>query len=197
VLVTKNTSIEKLDRTYKIPMDDVNATTPLNQLSGMPPFTRVTCEAKVVRLDEPTETASGKILQNVLVADSSGMARVIIWENDINKLEINKSYQFNKMMLREFRGQVQLSIAKDESKMIEIDDLDAVQQNDNLLMSSTIENATIVGVISLEKYSICLKCNGKVTHAEDEFGWNNSFYQVNTLIGLDSKTYSNYVLFKL
>ena len=136
----------------------------------MPPFTKVTCQAKVLQLEEPTETANGKTLQNVLVADSNGTAKVTLWETDINKLEANKSYQLSKMILKEFRGQIQLCCGKDESLITEIDDLEAVQQDDSSLLSSAIEKATVIGVYSLEKYSICLKCNGKITSADGDFG---------------------------
>ena len=123
-------------------------------------------------VDEPTETASGKTLQNVLVGDKTGVARVTLWESDIHKLVQKRSYQFNKMMVREFRGQMQLSTAKDENSMPEIDDLDEVQQDDDVMLNSCIENATIVGILSFEKFSVCLKCNGKVATADtdSEFG---------------------------
>ena len=32
--------------------------------------------------------------------------------------------------------------------------------------NSAIEKATVIGVYSLEKYSICLKCNGKITSVD-------------------------------
>lgn len=171
MLVTKTTTVEKSDKKYNISEDDGGEKViPLKGLSGIPPFTRVTCEAKVVQVEEPTETANGKTLQNVMIADSSGMAKVTLWESDVHKLEADKSYRFSKMMLREFRGQTQLSSTKDESLMEEIDDLGVVHEDDDLLLSSAIEEATIVGVFSLEKYSTCLKCNGKITNAKGEIG---------------------------
>ena len=136
----------------------------------MSPFTKVTCQAKVLQLEEPTETATGKILQNVLIADSSGTAKLTLWEADINKLEVNKSYELGKMVLREFRGQIQLSCGKDESTITGIDDLEGVQQDESSLLSDVIEKATVLGVLSLESYSTCLKCNGKITNADEEFG---------------------------
>ena len=73
MLVTKSSVIEKSDRKFEIPdaADDTNKNekTSLNQLSGMPPFTKVTCEVKILQVDDVTETVNGKKLQNVLVAD--------------------------------------------------------------------------------------------------------------------------------
>ena len=105
MLVTKNTVVSKSDRKYDIPAatDDASESekiTPLNQLSGIPPFSRVTCKAKVLRVDEVTETSNGKKLQNVLVADSTGMVRVTLWESDVNRLEAHKSYDsMNRLQL--------------------------------------------------------------------------------------------------
>ena len=50
----------------------------LEELSGVPPFTKPTCEAKVLRVDNAIEIANGEKLQHVWVADSSGMARITI-----------------------------------------------------------------------------------------------------------------------
>ena len=61
-MVTKNTVIEKLDKKFDIPAADTNEsdkTISIRQLSGMSPFTGVTCEAKVLRVNEATETANG------------------------------------------------------------------------------------------------------------------------------------------
>lgn len=173
MLVTKSSIIEKSDRKFEIPdaADDTNKNekTSLNQLSGMPPFTKVTCEVKILRVDDVTETVNGKKLQNVLVADSTGMAKVTLWENDVNRLKVLKSYRLTKMLVREFRGQVQLSATKEDTQMVEIDDLASVKEDDDLLLNSTLTNAKIVGVSSLEKYLSCLKCSGKV-NTDGEYG---------------------------
>lgn len=60
-MVTKNTLVEKSDKKFNIPVE--NEKVSLNQLSGMPPFTRITCEAKVFQVDEVIETANGKITE--------------------------------------------------------------------------------------------------------------------------------------
>ena len=117
-----------------------------------------------------TETVNGKKLQNVLVADSTGMAKVTLWENDVNRLNALKSCRLTKMLVREFHGQVQLSATKEDTQMVEIDDLASVKEDDDLLLNSTLTYAKIVGVSSLEKYLSCLKkCSGKV-NTDGEYG---------------------------
>ena len=63
---------------------------------------------------------------------------------------------FKKMVVREFHSQIYLSATKEDTLMVEIDDLGAVKQDDNLIPNSTIENARIVGILSLENYVTCL-----------------------------------------
>ena len=58
----------------------------------MPRFT--TCEAKVLRVDNAIEIANGEKLQHVWVADSSGMARITIWDNDVDSLATNEIYKY-------------------------------------------------------------------------------------------------------
>ena len=97
MLVTKNALVEKSDRKYDLPVnDDVEKTMLLEELSGVPLFTKITCEAKVLRVDDVTETANKKKLQNAWVADSSGMAKITLWENDVDKLMTNRSQRLNK-----------------------------------------------------------------------------------------------------
>ena len=120
------------------------------------------CKGKVIQLEEATKAANGKNIQNILIADRTATARVTLWEEDINKLVTNKSYQFKQLVLKEFRGERQLSSIKDHTKIAQIDhDLDEIARNEVQLPVNTIKEAQIVGVFSIEHFSVCLKCNGK------------------------------------
>ena len=72
-------------------------------------------------------------------------------------------------MVKEFRGEMQLSTIKDRTEIVEIDDLDEVAGNEVQLQVNTITEARVVGVFSIEFFSVCFKCNGKVL-GEEEFG---------------------------
>ena len=41
-------------------------------------------------------------MQNVMIADSTAQSRVILWENEIGKLELDKSYQLENVAVRIF-----------------------------------------------------------------------------------------------
>lgn len=59
---------------------------------------------KVVDVDSVMEVSGGKKKQDVLVGDSTGVARVTVWESEIGKLKEGESYKLTGMMVREFKG---------------------------------------------------------------------------------------------
>ena len=126
MLVTKSSFIEKSDRKADIPdaADDNNEsrkTIPLKQLSGMSPFTRITCKAKVLQADEVKITSENQKMQNIIISDGQSTARITIWDDDVGKLEIDKEYNFSGIMtIREAkRGKLYLSTAKTNCNILE------------------------------------------------------------------------------
>ena len=114
--VDNKTTIEKSEKKYEI-KEDKDELTSLNLLCDIQPYTKMNCKGKVIQLEEATKAANGKNIQNILIADRTATARVTLWEEDINKLVTNKSYQFKQLVLKEFRGERQLSSIKDRTKI--------------------------------------------------------------------------------
>ena len=87
----------------------------LEEVQCLVPFQRVSCEVKVVDVDSVMEVSGGKKKQDVLVGDSTGVARVTVWESEIGKLKEGESYKLTGMMVREFKGKKFLSTSKYKS----------------------------------------------------------------------------------
>ena len=125
MLVTKNTTVEKSHRKYDIPADSTGRSekvTPLNELSSIPPFSRVTCEAKVIRIYDAIES---KKMQNIEINDGQATARITVWEDEIGKIILNKRYIFYRIMMiraKKQQDRVYLSTAEENCKIVEIDD---------------------------------------------------------------------------
>ena len=126
MLVTKSSVIERSDRKFDIPdaaddTDESRKTIPLNQLSGMPPFTRITCKAKVLRADEVKNTSENQKMQNIIISDGQSTARITIWDDDVGKLETDKEYKFSGLMtIREAKnGKLYLSTAPTNCNILE------------------------------------------------------------------------------
>jgi len=65
----------------------------------------------VFQVDDSITTSTGKRMQNVVIGDGHGLAKVTLWEEDIGKLSMSKSYCLENMVIKEYRGEAYLSIA--------------------------------------------------------------------------------------
>ena len=87
MLVGKGTTVEKTDKTFNVGLEKKDVTiTPLSELNNVPEYNKINCEVEVLQVDEPVCTSSGKMLQNVIVADQSGVVKMNFWEDDMKKV---------------------------------------------------------------------------------------------------------------
>ena len=63
----------------------------LSSLESLDEFQKSTVNMKVVELKDETQVR-GRVKRDVSVADESGMARVSIWEGNVNAMEKDQSY---------------------------------------------------------------------------------------------------------
>ena len=65
---------------------------------------------------------TGKQKQDVIIADHSSTAKLILWEEQIGSLQEYASYRLENLVVREWGGAKYLSMAKD-TKKFQIDDI--------------------------------------------------------------------------
>jgi len=102
------------------------------------------------------------------VANRSGVAK-----NELlgRKVAVMKSYQFEKVAVKIYRGQIYLSIYGN-TVVTEIDDLDVdmtISTEAENVLPCVIENAKVIRVVSMVAYLQCIKCNGKIDSDDDYY----------------------------
>ena len=107
----------------------------------------------------PVQNKSGKLLhkQECIMADASAPVRVVLWEDDIKKLVINKSYKFDKMKIRMYNDVMHLSVSSCTT-IESIDDIGHVTDpsSDFKLTpdhGNRLFNGSIVAVLSTDSYT--------------------------------------------
>ena len=75
----------------------------------------VSVEVEVVGVEEPTIVASGLKKQDILIWDSTGTARLAVWEKEVGRMEKDGSYRLGGLMVREFCTKKFLSTSKQSS----------------------------------------------------------------------------------
>ena len=77
----------------------VNSKMKLKDLNLRNTFDKVCVEAKVVRVDESVKVAGGISKQDVVIADSTSVAKITRWERDIGSVVEGKSYSFGQVVV--------------------------------------------------------------------------------------------------
>ena len=134
----------------------------LLSLESLDEFQKVTVNIKVVELKDETQVGR-RVKQDVSVADKSGMARVTVWEGNVNAMVKDRSYCLKNFMVREYQRTKYFTMAKEGSEIIPIGDIGAVaEQGDRDDELWVINNVTVAGVPYFDTYKSCLQCKARV-----------------------------------
>ena len=146
--------------------------TTVNNLYDIPELQAATVKIKVVRLLENVTLPSGLQRADFLVADKTGSIKITLWEHNIEKLVLNKSYLLQNILVRSYREEKYISLSKHESTVQPIDNIGEVstppgteESPEGLgttVSSMTIYNATVLGITELQKFVACVKCQRKL-----------------------------------
>ena len=93
----------------------------MSDVKDTPCFERVSVKVKI-----SDEVKGGKKKQDVVVKDVTGVCRFTLWEEEVDKVEKEKSYKLGGMVVREFNNRKYLSTALENSSIELIDDIGPV-----------------------------------------------------------------------
>ena len=146
--------------------DDINTAVfiTLSQLSTMHNFQRVSVKITVLDTTTPCYVTGQKKKQDVIIADATANAKLTLWEDYVDELEISKSYSLENITVREYASNKYLSLPKDGFSISSIEDIGPVDDeytkiDDHLML---LESAVIIGVPQLDSYKSCLACKARV-----------------------------------
>ena len=145
---------------------------PLSDLEKMEEYDRVTVRAKVIKVNEPQPVGTGKLKQDVIIADATAKSSVTLWESNVNVMQPQNSYQLNRVLVRIFMGKHHLSIPTAGSTIEEISDVEntAIDTDGSEDEEEILESVTIVGVQNLQTVFMCMNCKKHVTPTGEHTG---------------------------
>ena len=154
------------------PSNSPAAPTPVSQIHKMGNFDRVDLKVKISQVNPPCTVPTGKLKQDLIVADSTGTIKLTLWGNEVGKYDIDSSYQLQQMSIRTYNGYKYLNFPKEggsSTKIGDIGDVANITDNSQHTSSSDIHNATVGGVSRLFKYKCCIKCRSKAEVTSAKF----------------------------
>ena len=135
----------------------------------------VSVVAKVTQADEPAKitTKDGKTLtkQDVHIADATGTTRLVLWESEVSSLEVDRSYSFTNVTVKEYSDDKFLSLGKSSTKS-PVEDIGEVLEDTEGTSTSggRIVDGEIDSVLSSATFHKCKLCNSKVDAINDTVG---------------------------
>lgn len=174
VVLRTYTKIERSHIKFDVPdMKTVGSPLiPLCDLEKKEEYDKVTVRIKVIKLHDPQTVGTGKIKQDVTIADATAKATLTLWESNVKKLDNQKSYQLNRVIVRIFMGKHHLSIPPSGSSIDEISDVEdlSIDTDSSEEEEESVVAATIVGVQQLERNFHCMNCKKIVDPSNDTVG---------------------------
>lgn len=101
--------------------------------------------------------------QDCTICDKNGSIRIVLWQDNIDKLMEGKSHRIQNVLLRQYEGIKYLSFSE-SAVLEEIEDIGDVISDEDLQPcedAQTAEGET-VAVLAIDMYTSCISCNGKV-----------------------------------
>lgn len=140
----------------------------INDLASLATDQLVTVMVKAIVIDAPeTVTNRGHQLtkQDCIIGDSSGNGRVVLWEQDVGKMEETKSYKLVSVEVKSFKGNSYFSFTS-ESEIIPINDIGETTEiiEEDLKECGIVKtefNGEIDIVTYADEYQSCINCNSK------------------------------------
>ena len=97
MVVKRYTLIEKASPDIQYTIQDPSTLgSPMISLDTLPNFNqydRVTCQAKIIQIKQSQSVSTGKLKQEIIIADSTARAVLTLWEDDIDSLKTNYTQQ--------------------------------------------------------------------------------------------------------
>ena len=131
----------------------------------MAEYTRVTVMVKVVSKWKAVKRDGGLTKQDVVVADTTGVMPVTLWEEKVDSLVPLQSYKLSQFVVRDYNMKKSLSLSKQGCKIESVTDVGKVAEDKELSDSEAIDclsEADIVAVKQLGKFHACVSCKGRV-----------------------------------
>lgn len=169
VILKNATKISESTKEIDIPAStsessDESIPTTLVQLPSIQNFQKVIVDVKVLEAPQPITVSSGKHKQDVIIADHSATSKVVLWEDHIGSLLETNSYTLKNFVVREYSNIKYLSLPREGSQIIPIDDIGEVEEVDDIEEQQRREifDAQIIAVPYLDTYKSCIRCKARV-----------------------------------
>lgn len=176
ILLNTRSKVAKSAKRFKVdPAMSLSTDIMIAKVPDLSVNQQVTITGKIVSVDSPENitTSDGRRLkmQTVHVADASGKCKCIVWEEQVEQLELNNSYILKHVTIKEFHGMRSVSLST-KSEVHKVSDIENVsgEMIGGESQATQMVTAEIVAVSKCESYMTCKVCKAKVLELSRTIG---------------------------
>lgn len=109
-------------------------------------------------------------MQDILVADATATAKLTLWQDDIGKLEVNKTYELHNLVIKSFNGNKYLTPPKSGFTIEDKPDISITDFKPNELKPNELHDVEVIGIADAQLYVKCISCKSSVTSIKEKIG---------------------------
>lgn len=158
IFINRNTVIEESSKTIDI-KPTIIQTKPIRDITELEDGVMVHVRAKILSAEPPRAVSRG-LVQDAIIGDGSYTIGLSIWEENINKLEVLKTYKLQGLYTRTYQGIRSLTFTRNSRYYLEEEDSIPIHADDEQL--DTLFGAKIMGVQNFCLHIQCINCTNNV-----------------------------------
>ena len=140
----------------------------LEQLQTVQNNQCISVTVKVLHLEPKMEVKPDLYKQDVTVADSTGTVRLTLWQDVIGKLEVDKSYLVENLLVKSFNNVKYLTPPKSGCRIVPKDIGQVEEESDS--DKNEWENAEVIGITHIGCHVGCITSKEKINPLNDKIG---------------------------
>lgn len=140
----------------------------VKQICGAAMNDLVNMRVRVIKMERPFRVKSGKITQDLLVADTSGVIKMVVWGDMVGKFELEKSrsYCSGYMMVLSSCHSLKRVLVFILLRALKV--LCVCMIRNAMMLTKFFEDVVVAGAL-IFRYKSCFKCRSKVEFISDDF----------------------------
>ena len=175
VIINNSTKFSMSPKKFNVSHSEVSTSdtsVPLGSIPQLHNFQTIIVIAKILSIGDPVEVKTGLTKQDLIISDSSGTAKLTVWQDDVDALSVGTCYIFNKVTVRTYDGLKYLTPPKAGWTYEMCDDIGIVadEPEDGVRDKHEVSNAIVAGVLYVTSHPFCISCKAKIDPLDDSIG---------------------------
>ena len=127
----------------------------------------INLEARILTILDTIAVSESHRKQDI-IADKTGTMKLTLWDNDIDKLDLDQCYKLNNLEVKVYLDSKFLSPSRDGLSYTSIADIGVTENSLSDYNFGTILNGIVIGVNNIKFLMTCVKCTKKMVINDED-----------------------------